>query len=347
MEIFRDLIRMENNKPVVLVIGDLMIDRYIYGKVTKISPEAPVPVFEIHSTRDVAGGAANVATNLVALGAQVILAGYGTVEMKQVLGHSDIVRREFIVDPPSKRNNIKLRYIDSTYQQQMIRIDNEHLSLQDKQPYDIANMLEQFADGSLVLDAIIFSDYNKKTLNCDNIQPLIEEARERGILTIADTRRVKDPWIFSGIDYITPNLKEFLAIEESGFRPERGILRTESEAGMKFCIFERKNMQGEPDPEVRPRICAEMGLSAIFNEVVDVTGAGDTVTAAFAYFLCRGMQDKEAFMLSNIAAGLVCKKHGTASVTLEEIGEYAKKDDKYQTVWNRFAIQNPNVCANS
>lgn len=331
-------------KPLILVIGDLMIDCYIYGRVTKISPEAPVPVFESHSQKEVAGGAANVATNLVALGADVILAGYGDQKLKNLLPLGTDLS---FVDRPPLLNNIKLRYVDSTYQQQMIRIDNEHLSLQDLLPLDVNGILEQLSNKVLALDAIIFSDYNKKTLSCENVQPLIDEADEHGIITVADTRRVKDPWIFAGIDYLTPNLREFQAIEETGFRPEKGILRTESEHGMKYCVIDNTSTRDGTTPTEHKRISVEYGIPAIFNEVTDVTGAGDTVTAAFTYFLCKGLSDRQAFMLSNVAAGLVCKKHGTATVTLGEIGDYAKKEDRYQDVWNHYALQDPDVCVNS
>ncbi len=295
----------------LLVVGDVMLDRYWFGEVCRISPEAPVPVVKVEKIEERLGGAANVARNAVALGAQTaLLSVVGDDEagrsLSRLLAEGEIdaglhVDRD--ID-----TTVKLRVIGR--QQQLLRIDFEtapsHEILQAK--------LSEFVSRLEGCDVVILSDYGKGGLT--HISEMIRLARAAGKRVLVDPKG--DEWgKYAGATVITPNRSELREVvgrwssEEELFakaqklRDELGLealLVTRSEEGM--TLFTATEAHHQP---------------AQAREVFDVSGAGDTVIATLAVMLAAGAGWAEAIRIANIAASIVVGKLGTAVVTREEL----------------------------
>ncbi len=299
----------------VLVVGDAMLDRYWYGAVERISPEAPVPVVRVTRDEERLGGAANVALNVKSLGAQcTFMTVVGTDEPGQKL--RTLLEREQIVtvlgSDPNLYTIVKLRVIGRS--QQLIRIDFEN------QP-DHEVLQQLLADYERVLpehDAVLFSDYGKGGLT--HIPRMIEQARSAGIPVLVDPKGT-DYGRYAGANVITPNRAELAQVvgqwtDEADLhrralelRERLGLdalLLTRSEEGM--TLFDAP--QGEAAP---------FHVKAQAREVFDVTGAGDTVIAAMATLVACGMGLREATTLANRAGSIVVGKFGTATVSYEEL----------------------------
>jgi D-beta-D-heptose 7-phosphate kinase/D-beta-D-heptose 1-phosphate adenosyltransferase len=304
----------------VLVVGDLMLDRFIWGKVSRISPEAPVPVVLVERESIMLGGAANVANNLAAMGADCLLAG--------TLGDDDAgaeFRKEMesrgidgagVVADASRPTIQKTRVV--AHSQQVVRVDKE---LADGLDPGVERWLIAFIDEhSASLGAMIISDYAKGVITPALVDTISGRSIELGIPLIVDPKR-KDMTFYSGCTYITPNAKE--ASESSGVDivdPDslelagrkimeaascKGVLITQGEEGMTLV-----REAGEP-----------FHVDTIAREVYDVTGAGDTVISTYSLALAAGLTEEEAVMLANMAAGKVVEKVGTAVVTPDELRE--------------------------
>ncbi len=296
----------------VLVLGDVMLDRYWHGNTSRISPEAPVPVVHVADAEERAGGAGNVAINIASLGAGIILQGYigkdeaGTV--LQTLLQSKNVDCQLI----SLSNNptvTKLRVISR--QQQLIRLDFEDgfVNSQDSE------LEKQFSDSLNNVGAVVLSDYGKGTLN--NIQSYISLARQKSIPVLIDPKGT-DFSDYRGATLITPNLSEFEAVVGTCHNEHDivakadkliqdlnldALLVTRSEQGMSLM------QKGKPAFHLPTRA----------QEVFDVTGAGDTVISILAASLAAGQSLEQAMALSNLGAGVVVSKLGTATVTVPEL----------------------------
>jgi len=279
----------------VLVVGDAMLDRYWFGAVERISPEAPVPVVRVDREEERLGGAANVALNVKALGARTTL--LTTVGIVSLLG-SD----------PKLYTIVKLRVIGRS--QQLIRIDFEN------QP-EHEVLAQMLADYERVLpehDAVLFSDYGKGGLT--HIPRMIELARAAGRPVLVDPKG-RDYRSYAGADVVTPNRSELAQVvgpwsgeaqlheRAQALRRELGIgtlLLTRSEEGM--TLFDDAGAESVP---------------AVAHEVFDVTGAGDTVIATLAVLLAAGLSPRQAMPLANRAGGIVVGRFGTASVRYDEL----------------------------
>ncbi len=296
----------------VVVIGDIMLDRYFYGDVSRISPEAPVPVVNVTREQSLPGGAANVAVNLASLGAQVGLSGVvgEDAAAAQLLSQLKAIDVSCCLSRTDKESTIvKARVMGS--QQQLLRMDFEEKFSQD-------NWKETWAcSTSLLTNAkvVVLSDYNKGTLvNC---QKIIRYGVENDIPIIVDPKGT-DFAKYTCADLLTPNMSEFVAVvgevtSESDMAEKaqalikklniKALLVTRSEKGM--TLFRE-------DEE-------EFHLPAISKEVTDVTGAGDTVIATIAASLAAGCTLEQAVTLSNIAASIVVSKVGTTAITAPEL----------------------------
>ncbi|WP_395406656.1 D-glycero-beta-D-manno-heptose-7-phosphate kinase [Pseudoduganella sp. UC29_106] len=295
----------------ILVVGDVMLDRYWFGDVSRISPEAPVPVVRIQKREARLGGAANVARNAAALGAHAGLLGIvgadeaGT-EVENLLEgggiHSYLKRDEAI------STIIKLRVIGR--QQQMVRIDFE------EPPSDtvLRNKLVQFKTLLPDYDVIVLSDYNKGSLV--NVADMIATARAEGKIVMVDPKG-EDFTPYTGATVLTPNKSELkrivgswnsedqLTAKAQNLRAELkldALLLTRSEEGMTLYTATDR-----------------FHIPADAREVFDVSGAGDTVIATMAAMLGAGMSWNEAVQTANRAGGIVVGKLGTATVTREEL----------------------------
>ncbi|MCS0589265.1 D-glycero-beta-D-manno-heptose-7-phosphate kinase [Massilia norwichensis] len=303
----------------LLVVGDVMLDRYWFGDVSRISPEAPVPVVRIEKREARLGGAANVARNAAALGAHCGL--LGVVGNDEAGDEVEQILRESSIDSYLKRDEqistiVKLRVIGR--QQQMVRIDFEEApsetTLRDK--------LTQFKAVLPDYDVIIFSDYNKGSLV--NVAEMIRMAREAGKTVMVDPKG-DDFTPYRGATMLTPNKSELkrivgswkteeqLTAKAQGLREELGLsalLLTRSEEGMSLYTAD----------EV-------VHVPADAREVFDVSGAGDTVIATMAAMLGAGASLPEALATANRAGGIVVGKLGTATVTREELFAHRRRSD--------------------
>jgi rfaE bifunctional protein kinase chain/domain len=303
----------------LLVVGDVMLDRYWFGDVSRISPEAPVPVVRIEKREARLGGAANVARNAAALGAHCGL--LGVVGNDEAGDEVEQILRESSIDTYLKRDEaistiVKLRVIGR--QQQMVRIDFEEApsetTLRDK--------LTQFKAILADYDVIIFSDYNKGSLV--NVAEMIRMAREAGKTVMVDPKG-DDFSPYAGATMLTPNKSELKRIvgtwkseeqlteKAQSLREELGLaalLLTRSEEGMSLYTAD----------EV-------LHVHADAREVFDVSGAGDTVIATMAAMLGAGVPLAEALATANRAGGIVVGKLGTATVTRDELFAHRRRTD--------------------
>jgi D-beta-D-heptose 7-phosphate kinase/D-beta-D-heptose 1-phosphate adenosyltransferase len=296
----------------VLVIGDVMLDRFWHGAATRISPEAPVPVVKVAGVDDRPGGAGNVAINLAALGVETTLSGLvGDDEhAKQLRSAVEAKGVRWSVMPCPADTIVKLRVLSRN--QQLIRMDFE-APLDD---YADESFLQYASNLIAEHDVVLLSDYAKGTLT--NIEALISACRVLKTPVLVDPKGA-DFSRYAGATLITPNLSEFEAVvgachqddtvisarardlcEQNGFE---AVLVTRSERGMTL-----QSKEGEP-----------LHLPALAREVFDVTGAGDTVISAMAAGLASQDSLENSTRLANVAAGLVVGKVGTATVTREEL----------------------------
>jgi rfaE bifunctional protein kinase chain/domain len=295
----------------LLVVGDVMLDRYWFGDVSRISPEAPVPVVKVERTEDRPGGAANVARNVAALGAQVgLLSVVGDDEPGTTLARlvDDVGIRAGLHVDPAISTTVKLRVIGR--QQQLLRIDFEtapsHEVLRAK--------LAEFESRLPGCDVVVLSDYGKGGLA--HIGEMIRMARDAGKKILVDPKG-DDYSKYAGATIITPNRAELREVvgrwkddtelqkKAEALRSELGLealLVTRSEEGMS--LFHAGGMVHE---------------KAVAREVFDVSGAGDTVIATLAVMLAHGSGWAEAIHVANVAAGVVVGKLGTAVVTRDEL----------------------------
>ncbi len=301
----------DTSKARILIVGDVMLDRYWFGDVSRISPEAPVPVAKVERTEDRPGGAANVARNCIALGAPTaLLSVVGADEPGKTLTR---ILQEAGVDAnlheDAKLNTtVKLRVV--ARQQQLIRIDFENAPDHEVLQAKLADFERRLGD----CDAVILSDYGKGGLT--HITDMIRLARAAGKPVLVDPKG-DDYARYAGATVITPNRAELrevigrwknesdLIARAQKLRTELGldaILLTRSEEGMSLFTA-----QGETHETAKAR------------EVFDVSGAGDTVIATLAVMMACGATLGEAMKLANQAAGIVVAKLGTAVATLEEL----------------------------
>jgi D-beta-D-heptose 7-phosphate kinase/D-beta-D-heptose 1-phosphate adenosyltransferase len=311
--------RMEGRK--VAVLGDVMLDEYLFGEVSRISPEAPVPIVRVLRERAVLGGAANVAANLKALGTEPMLIG---ILQKDAAGDRVLgllsglgVSISGLVLDSSRPTTIKTRVIGQ--QQQMLRIDREEVG-----PPDAAVLLglkDRLERALSVASALIVSDYAKGTVN----EPVMETVRAlcaaRNLPWIVDPKPAHKA-LYRGATLMTPNTKEASELTARPARSDmevtvagralmaelglKGLLVTRSERGM--AVF-------APDGDH----AAPWMIATEAREVFDVSGAGDTVIAAFSAAIAAGADWRDAAMLANAAAGVVVAKVGTATVTPAEL----------------------------
>ncbi|HWV10493.1 MAG TPA: bifunctional D-glycero-beta-D-manno-heptose-7-phosphate kinase/D-glycero-beta-D-manno-heptose 1-phosphate adenylyltransferase HldE [Pseudomonas sp.] len=303
----------------VLVVGDVMLDRYWHGGTSRISPEAPVPVVKVDQIEDRPGGAANVALNIAALGAPAILVGVtGDDEAAESLADSLAavgVKTCFqrIDDQPTI---VKLRVMSR--HQQLLRMDFEEPFRTDADA--LAGEVEGLLSGVKVL---VLSDYGKGALQ--NHQVLVQAARKRGIPVLADPKG-KDFSIYRGASLITPNLSEFETIvgrcaDEAELVAKGAALMRELELGALLVT------RGEHGMTLLRPSHAPLHLPARAREVFDVTGAGDTVISTLAAAIAAGEELPQAVALANLAAGIVVGKLGTAAISAPELRRAVQREE--------------------
>lgn len=328
IERLKEIINLFENKKIA-VVGDLMLDVYIWGKATRISPEAPVPVVRVTRKTACLGGAANVMRNVVTLGGQV--KAFGVVgndadggEVKDMLAGYGIESKSVYTDLQRKTTQ-KQRVIAGT--QQLLRIDYE-----DTDPVDgkfrasiVSDLLELIE--SSAIDAVIFEDYGKGMLNEEMLNAAVKAAARKGIVTSLDPKpghlmNVK------GLTVIKPNRSEAFAM--AGKFAKDGSVPVDEDEDLKAVAA---TLMAEWEPVYLLISLAAQGM-ALFRkdtpmvviptrarEVFDVSGAGDTVISAFTLALTAGASCIEAAEIANHAAGIVVGKVGTVTVSADELKE--------------------------
>ncbi len=295
----------------VLIVGDVMLDEYWFGDVRRISPEAPVPIVHVTRSDERPGGAANVARNVVSLGAQATLLSVvgadGTADRLRTALNCAGVKHQFAVDP-SIRTTLKLRLIGQN--QQMLRADFEeapsHESLEAKRTDFESIVTSQ--------DIVILSDYGKGALR--SIEDLIRAARRAGKPVLVDPKG-RDYQRYAGATTVTPNRAElFDAVggwnSEAEMDDKAEALRESLDLDVLLLTMSERGMKLYRDGHVTHQ-------PARASEVFDVSGAGDTVIAAIAVMLGAGQTWEDAVAFANTAAGIAVGKLGTSTVELDEV----------------------------
>lgn len=308
---------LENFKNVsVLIVGDVMLDQYLYGSSERISPEAPVPVVRLREKKFIAGGAANVAANVKSLGGRPILVGVtGNGENGRIFAETlraEGINGDFLVRSRERMTTVKTRVIAE--RQQIARVDQESVG-------ELSDMLEEkvwknIQKGIDQADILLISDYGKGVITANIISRLITLAKRQNKKILIDPKG-KDYQKYKNASIITPNKKESENALEF-FSKRNGseitvpkllkrlnleaILVTEGEKGM--TLFEKNK---------------SYKLKARTRKVFDVTGAGDTVIAALAVALGAGAKYKDAAFISNMAAGLVVEEVGTSVAEYDDL----------------------------
>ena len=295
----------------VLVVGDVMLDRYWFGSADRISPEAPVPVVRVGRSESRLGGAANVALNALKQGVNVdLLSIRGDdaegVELEQLITASGI--EAYLNIDTNLSTTIKTRVV--AQQQQLIRIDFESVPGE----HSLSESSKQYDKLLKGADVVVFSDYGKGVLT--HISDMIVQAKKIGKLVLIDPKG-NDFEKYRGASYITPNKNELRAIVGSWSTEDdltskvealrehvglSGVLVTRSEEGM--TLFEKHQVEH---------------FQTVAREIFDVSGAGDTVIGVLAAYLASGMNISESVRLANKAAGIVVGKLGTATTSFDEL----------------------------
>ena len=310
------------SKKKILVIGDVMLDRYWMGQVNRISPEAPVPILDVCSSIDKPGGAANVAKNLSDFGMDVTLIGLtgkdeASVKLFDLISASKIDYKP--IEDPNIRTTIKLRVIDKN--KQIMRIDHEDKDLSKVVMDSYKPILKVLS----TYDGIIISDYDKGMVK-PLVKKILSKAVVIGIKTFVDPKGL-DFSFYKKAFLLKPNLSEFEAIagvskNTKEFRSKGERLRKKLSLSFLLVTEGKKGMTLFEENKAT-------SYSASQKDVFDVTGAGDTVIAIFSAYLNFGKTYEESMDMANIAASIVIKKIGTSIASKKEIDEiYDQKNKK-------------------
>ena len=305
----------------VLVIGDIILDHYIWGKVNRISPEAPVPVVEVTRESFLLGGAANVAHNIVSLGGRASVIGINGQDIAGEALMNILMQRGVNCDgifTENRPTTVKTRVI--AHNQQVVRFDRE-----DKKYVDgkiLKGILGHINSVLLQYDAVIISDYQKGMISQGLIRDIVKKAKPKEMFISVDPK-VGHFDFYKGVSLITPNVMEASSGSKIEIRDDKTLLKagksllkklsckavliTRGEQGMS--LFEKKKVTHIP---------------TVARKVYDVTGAGDTVISAFTLAYASGARMEEAAMIANHAAGIVVAEVGTAVATVDQIIESFK-----------------------
>lgn len=298
----------------VFVVGDIILDQYIYGETNRISPEAPVPIVKVNNSEERPGGAANVAVNVASLGLNTQLLG--------ITGNDEASKR---LESILAKKNVKCHFIRQdncptitkrrvlSQHQQLIRLDYES----DKKTENSTELVKKYIKLLNSVDIIILSDYAKGGLL--EVESLIKYANDKNIPVLVDPKS-KDFDCYTNATILTPNEKEFE--EVVGICETDNVLTEKGEALLKNLNLETLLItRGKKGMTLIQKNKSVIHLNAMTHEVFDVTGAGDTVIAVLAAAIASNQSIEVATMLANTAASLVVKKLGTATVTIDEINK--------------------------
>jgi rfaE bifunctional protein kinase chain/domain len=305
----------------VLVIGDIIMDEYIWGDVSRISPEAPVPVVEIKQETKMLGGAANVIHNMATLGAKPILCGVIGEDVTGEIILNNIqqmdLRIDGIVSEQDRPTSVKTRVVARN--QQVVRFDRE--SCKNIRPESIQKILNFIGKNLSNLDAIVVSDYGKGVISA----PLMKELRELvrsvpdGSVILAVDPKTGNFEYYHGVDVITPNHHEAGAFCQLKILDEETLNRAGKKILSDLACRSVLITQGRDGMTLFESSGETTHIPTVAKKVFDVTGAGDTVIGTFSLGLASGLELKSAAVLSNFAAGIVVGEVGTSTVSAEDL----------------------------
>jgi len=319
------MIDLQGKAPKILVIGDLMIDHYLWGSCQRISPEAPVQIVNVKSESSVLGGAGNVINNLNALGAQVdvisVIGGCEISDELKILLNNIEVDTQYLITQEDRITSKKSRIIAS--QQQIVRYDRE--STDEISDQSQKSILDSFTSIISNYDSVLLSDYGKGVLTKKLTQSLISIANKNNKKVIVDPKGL-DYSKYKGAYLLTPNKKEASEATQINIKDEvsltQAITQLKKQCSLTISLITLSE-QGVAiyDDELRTH-------PTVAREVFDVTGAGDTVLASLGFALACDYGIDDAVKFSNLAAGVVVGKIGSATATLNEIAEYESSLNK-------------------
>jgi rfaE bifunctional protein kinase chain/domain len=310
----------------VLVVGDVMVDAYLLGKVERISPEAPVPVVAVEKKEYRLGGAANVALNLASLGAKPILCSVIGEDIEgneflQLLESSNL-NPSGIVRSKDRLTTTKTRVI--AQQTQMLRVDHE--VTEPISEYETYVLTQRILNDLLpAVDVVLFEDYDKGVITANLIEQIVTAAHKHGKKVVVDPKK-RNFNFYRGVDLFKPNLKELKEgfnkevdpADQSGFETMildlmqamelKNIMVTMSERGVMICDGKQFDY-----------------IPAHYRKIADVSGAGDTVMSVAALCYAIGLDNKQTAALSNLAGGLVCEEVGVVPINKERLVEESAK----------------------
>ncbi len=310
----------------VLVIGDVMIDAYLIGHVERISPEAPVPVVAVERKEYRLGGAANVALNLVALGAKPILCSVIGEDLNGndllVLLENAGVSSSGIIRSKERQTTTKTRVMAQNHQ--MIRIDNEQTDVISE--YDSYVLSQRIINDLLpAADVVLFEDYDKGVISLGLIEQIVQHAHKHKIKIVVDPKK-RNFINYKGVDLFKPNLKEL----RDGFKKDadpNDPATFEMAVSDLMKVMELKNIMvtmSERGVMISDGVKFEY-IPAHIRKIADVSGAGDTVISVASLCVALGLSNKEIAALSNLAGGLVCEEVGVVPINITRLAEEAAK----------------------
>jgi len=316
----------------VLVIGDVMIDSYLWGSVSRISPEAPVPIISTVKRENRLGGAANVALNIQSLGATPILCGIVGKDSKGKIFEKLMHKRDLIsrglVYTSQRKTTVKTRIISQN--QHLLRVDEE-----ESDPVS-ANLTESLLKRITALlseyniNAVIFEDYDKGVITPELIKEVVSLSREKSIPTLVDPKK-RNFMNFTGVTFFKPNFKEF----------KEGMKTDISKDDRKEIVNAAKKFSKEKDIRMLMITLAEKGLFISHDEkhsfipakvrnISDVSGAGDTVISVSTLCLAAGLPAETIAHVANLAGGLVCEMPGVVPVDKQRLLEECKSNKIFE-----------------
>ncbi len=320
-QLFEDFSRRK-----ILVLGDVMIDAYLEGKVNRMSPEAPVPIVSFTSEEQRLGGAANVALNLLSLGASVticsVIGDDNNGKDLQDLMRKQAISVEGLVLSPNRKTTVKTRVIGNN--QQLLRVDNEQTNDILKSEEDqLVSKIEDLLKSNF--DAIIFEDYNKGVLTESLIDRVISLAKKYNVVTSVDPK-LKNFYAFKGVTLFKPNLKEL----RDGVKR---MVDVNDKEDFEAAVLE---MNQELNAENVFVTLSEHGvfiqnssskhyIPAHFRNIADVSGAGDTVISVATLCLLAGQPIENIAAIANLAGGLVCERVGVVAIDKSQLKSELEK----------------------
>ena len=302
----------------ILCIGDIILDHYIYGKVERMSPEAPIPILLANDETYHLGGVGNVAKNISSLGGRISLFYLSSLDdsskiIKKIISKDSNIRNISIYNNKFK-TPLKTRYINKS--KHMIRVDKEDIEFK----LDVKskkNILQKLDKEIKKNDLIVLSDYSKGLLDIDLIEKIVTIAKKYNKVIIADPKK-NDLSCYARINVLTPNQKEITDASKKKHLSEKELVSFSQKIISKYKIDNLLVTRSEKGMTLINKVSIEK-FKANAKIVHDVTGAGDTVIGTLALMIASGFNMKDASSISNYAAGLVVGKSGTASVEYKEL----------------------------